>query len=119
MKADDAIMIKHLLESEEYRFEHFVPIEYFSIVSGIFNLLESLENAEMNFYLGTIEAEIISLCTLSADNVLLKSYVLELRETLSTDFSIEKLQRCKILFNDMRNIYMEKYARPIMLMEVG
>ncbi|WP_303207048.1 hypothetical protein [Bacteroides oleiciplenus] len=118
MKTEDAIMIKHLLEDEGYRSINFSPIEYFSITSGIFNLLESLESAEINFRLGIIEAEIILFCTLNIDNVLLKPYVCELREFLLTDFSLEKMQKCKVLFENMRELYMEKYAKTIMLMEV-
>lgn len=119
MRTDDVIMIRSLLESDEYRLGNFAPIEYFSIVSGIFNLLESLENAEMNFSLGTIETEIMSLCALSEGNALLESYVHELRELISSDFSLDKLQRCKAIFSDMREVYIGKYAKPIMLMEVG
>ena len=49
MKTDDEMIIKHLLQDDECRVDNFAPIEYFSITSGIFEFMKSVESAEDNF----------------------------------------------------------------------
>ena len=117
MKVEE-IVVKYL-HSDKCREGEYLPKEYYCITTGFFKLLESLENAEANIRLGTIEAEIISLCSLNADNQALQTYINDLRSLETSGFSLEKLRKCENLFKSMRDIYMEKYAKTVMLMEVG
>lgn len=117
MKVEE-IVVKYL-QSDECREGEYLPKEYFCITTGFFKLLESLENAEANVRLGTMEAEIISFCSLNAENQILQTYINDLRSLVTSGFSLEKLQKCENLFKSMRDIYMEKYAKTVMLMEVG
>lgn len=118
MRADDEMIIKHLLQNDESRIDNFVPIEYFSITSGIFEFIKSQEGIEDSFSLGAIEAEILSFCILSADNIFLKAQIDELNDLLLTEFSKEMLQRCLMIFEEIKNLYIEKYLKSVILLEV-
>lgn len=62
MKTED-IVLKYL-QSDKCREEKYLPKEFFSVTVGFFELLESLENAEVDIRLGIIESWIVSFCLL-------------------------------------------------------
>lgn len=116
MKTEDIVL--EYLQSDKCREEKYLPKEFFSVTVGFFKLLEGLENAEMDIRLGIVESWILSFCLLNDDNPFLHSHIKFLEDLLTADFSMKKMKQCEVLFESMRDVYMEKYTnREVILLE--
>lgn len=116
MKTED-IVLKYL-QSDKCREEKYLPKEFFSVTVGFFELLESLENAEVDIRLGIIESWIVSFCLLNDDILFLHPYIKLLEDFWASDFSMKKMKQCEVLFESMRDVYVKKYInRGVILLE--
>lgn len=116
MDEEKQIRIRRILSDGQYLTDNLIPVACFSI-ADILKQLNKVGKGTGVFELVKLESSMLSFCAGCWNDEELRGYILEVEKLLSSDFSLEIVEKAANLFERMYREYVERRLSSVTVMK--